>query len=172
MTPTPAPATLPGHCKHECVCSPYRMIVGHTYGTDDYACVKQNCEHDTRRSRPASTAPTPNQHVCPHLEYRNDVGFCHYHDNPIQLNTMPEGTTCEDCQRFRKPECPYPDSNITMNKCKAFLINLKQHDAAIRQQVLDDICKNCGAKEYGTCVGTDCPCGSYESHIPREEQGS
>lgn len=109
-------------------------------------------------SRPASTAPTPNQHVCPHLEYRNDVGFCHYHDNPIQLNTMPEGTTCEDCQRFRKPECPYPDSNITMNKCKAFLINLKQHDAAIRQQerarVLDLIIKEAQrAREDNRAIG-------------------
>lgn len=37
------------------------------------------------------------------------------------------------------------------------------HDAAIRNEVLDDICKNCGAKECGACVSIDCPVGSYKS---------
>lgn len=120
--------------------------------------------------RPAPAAPAPNQHVCPHLEYRNDVGFCHYHDNPIQLNTMPEGTTCEECQRFRKPECPYPGSNITMNKCKAFLINLQHHDASIRNQTLIDICKICGAEEYGACVGEDCPVGAYRQSQQQKQE--
>lgn len=42
------------------------------------------------------------------------------------LNTQPEGTTCEDCQRFRKDECPYPGSNITMTMCNAFLYDTRR----------------------------------------------
>ena len=41
--------------------------------------------------------------------------------------------------------------------------SLAEHDADIRNDVLEDICKNCGAKGYGACVGMDCPVGAYES---------
>lgn len=51
-----------------------------------------------------------------------------------KLNTQPEGTTCEDCQRFEKSDCPYPGSNITMIMCNSFLFDIKQHDAALRAQ--------------------------------------
>ena len=73
-------------------------------------------QHDTRTSRPA---PSP------------------------RLNTQPKGTTCEDCQRFRTKECPYPESNITITKCNSFMIDLESHDTAIsaqaRKKVLDGI---------------------------------
>jgi hypothetical protein len=62
-------------------------------------------------------------------------------------NTQPKGTTCEDCQRFRKEECPYPESNITITRCNSFLMDVEQHDTAIRNDTLDklltDICKQC-----------------------------
>jgi hypothetical protein len=50
---------------------------------------------------------------------------------PSRLNTQPKGCTCEDCIRFRDAECPYPDSNITMNRCNSFLLNIEEHNAAI-----------------------------------------
>jgi hypothetical protein len=50
---------------------------------------------------------------------------------PSRLNTQPKGCTCEDCIRFRDAECPYPDSNITMDRCNSFLLNIDEHDAAI-----------------------------------------
>lgn len=46
------------HCEHECVCSPYRVIFGKTFGKDDESCVRKNCKHDTR-SRPAASQLTP-----------------------------------------------------------------------------------------------------------------
>ena len=48
-----------------------------------------------------------------------------------RLNTQPKGCTCEDCQRFRKEDCPYPGSNITMDRCNSFLIDIEQHDAQV-----------------------------------------
>lgn len=136
MTPTPAPATLPGHCKHECVCSPYRMIVGHTYGTDDYACVKQNCEHDTRRSRPAPSPQLPENirvecqsHTC---ERCIPIG------KRNKRNSIRDGRfdTKEDCckTRFGETGCP---RSIEIKQARA----LAEHDAAIRQQERERVLK-------------------------------
>ena len=50
-----------------------------------------------------------------------------------RLNTQPKGTTCEDCQRFRKEECPYPESNITITRCNSFLMDIEQHDSTTRK---------------------------------------
>jgi hypothetical protein len=60
------------------------------------------------------------------------------HPAPAHLNTQPQGCTCEDCIRFRDVECPYPDSNITMDRCNSFLLNIEEHDAAIARQARED----------------------------------
>jgi hypothetical protein len=60
-------------------------------------------------------------------------------DDPIRLNTQPEGCDCGDCQRFRKDECPYPGSNPTIYICNSFLMDVKAHDTAIHNATLTPI---------------------------------
>lgn len=59
------------------------------------------------------------------------------------LNTQPKGCFCEDCIRFRKKDCPYPGSNITMTMCNSFLIDIINHDAKVikdaREQLIREI---------------------------------
>jgi hypothetical protein len=57
----------------------------------------------------------------------------------IRLNTQPDGSDCGDCIRYGKDECPYPGSNPTMVMCNLFLLDIKQHDAAIRNTALENI---------------------------------
>jgi hypothetical protein len=58
-------------------------------------------------------------------------------DDPIMLNTQPEGCDCRDCQRYQKDECPYPGSNPTIYICNSFIMDVKQHDTAIRNAARD-----------------------------------
>ena len=110
------------HCEHECahheVCTLNNSLLwkylpkgktSYIWCEDTIRLIDGDCPHDTRTSR---SAP--------------------------RLNTQPKGTTCEDCQRFRTKECPYPESNITITKCNSFMIDLESHDAAIAAQARED----------------------------------
>jgi hypothetical protein len=90
------------HCEHECVCPDWKA--SHSDEDEDPEPCNISCMQ--RMTRPNPPAPS-------------------------RLNTQPQGCTCEDCIRFRDAECPYPDSNITMNRCNSFLLNIEEHNAAI-----------------------------------------
>lgn len=74
-----------------------------------------------------------NQHGTLFMERVAELG-CASHSSqpaaPAGLNTQPKECTCEDCQRFRHPDCPYPDSNITMDRCCAFMADIVAIEAA------------------------------------------
>jgi len=69
-------------------------------------------------------------------------------DDPIRLNTQPEGCDCRDCQRYRKDECPYPGSNPTIYICNSFLMDVKQHDTAIRTEERNKILRLVESDEW------------------------
>jgi predicted Fe-S protein YdhL (DUF1289 family) len=77
-----------------------------------------------------------------------------YEDGAASHTTPPP--ICDRCKTDQEPFCI---------GCERLI----PHDAAItaqaREKVLENICKNCGAKEYGSCVGTDCPVGAYKQSL-------
>lgn len=110
------------HCDHECVCSPYRIIVGKTYGKDDATCVRKNCIHDTRARGPVEA-----------ISSERYTGTCTFQDKCNDYSDFLESIDDKLDPDDEDPPCPI--------KCDFRQSPLAAHDAEVAARVREEVLK-------------------------------